>query len=44
VSQTIPITFTCALEARRETVYFLARLVHEHCERVGTRSARSARR
>ena len=32
-----PITFTCALEARRETVYFLARLVHEHCERVGTR-------
>jgi hypothetical protein len=23
--------------ARRETVYFLARLIHEHCVRVGTR-------
>jgi hypothetical protein len=32
-----PITFTCALEARRETVYFLAKLIHEHCERTGTR-------
>ena len=32
-----PITFTCALEARRETVYFLAKLIHEHCERLGTR-------
>jgi hypothetical protein len=32
-----PITFTCALEARRETVYFLAKLIHEHCERAGTR-------
>ena len=32
-----PITFTCALEARRETVYFLARLIHERCERLGTR-------
>jgi hypothetical protein len=32
-----PISFTCALEARRETVYFLAKLIHEHCERVGTR-------
>jgi hypothetical protein len=25
------------LEARRETLYFLARLIHEHCARVGTR-------
>jgi DDE superfamily endonuclease len=32
-----PITFTCALEARRETVYFLAKLIREHCEHVGTR-------
>jgi hypothetical protein len=32
-----PITFTCALEARRETVYFLAELIHEHRERTGTR-------
>jgi hypothetical protein len=32
-----PITFTCALEARHETVYFLAKLIHEHCERSGTR-------
>jgi hypothetical protein len=32
-----PITFACALEARRETVYFLAKLIHEHCERAGTR-------
>jgi len=32
-----PITFTCALEARHETVYFLAKLIHEHCERTGTR-------
>lgn len=32
-----PITYTCALETRRETVYFLARLIHEHCARLGTR-------
>jgi hypothetical protein len=32
-----PITFTCVLEARRETVYFLAKLICEHCERAGTR-------
>ena len=32
-----PITFTCALEARRETVYFLAKLIHEHGEQTGTR-------
>jgi hypothetical protein len=32
-----PITFTCALEARRETVYFLARLIHQHRALVGTR-------
>ena len=32
-----PITFTCALEARRETVYFLARLIHQRCAELGTR-------
>lgn len=32
-----PITFTCALEARRETVYFVARLIHTRCAQVGTR-------
>lgn len=32
-----PITFACTLEARRETIYFLARLVHERCARLGTR-------
>jgi len=32
-----PITFTCHLEARRETVYFLARLIHENRARLGTR-------
>lgn len=32
-----PITFTSTLEARRETVYFLARLIREHCTVVGTR-------
>jgi hypothetical protein len=32
-----PVTFTCALEAGHETVYFLARLIREHCERTGTR-------
>lgn len=32
-----PITFTCALETRRETVYFVARLIHERCAQVGTR-------
>lgn len=32
-----PVVFTCALEARRETVYFLARLIHRHCEQRGTR-------
>lgn len=32
-----PITFTCTLEARRETAYFLARLIHERCARLGTR-------
>lgn len=26
-----PISFTCALEARRETVYFLARLIQGRC-------------
>jgi hypothetical protein len=32
-----PVVFTCALEARRETVYFLAGLIHRHCEHLGTR-------
>jgi hypothetical protein len=32
-----PITFTCVLEAPRETVYFLAKLIHEHYGRAGTR-------
>jgi hypothetical protein len=32
-----PITYTSALEARRETVYFLAWLIHERCAQVGTR-------
>jgi hypothetical protein len=27
-----PITFTCRLEARRETVHFPANLIHEHRE------------
>jgi hypothetical protein len=35
-----PITFACTLEARRETVYFFARLVHERCARLGTRAPR----
>ena len=32
-----PITFSCVLEARRETVYSLAKLIHERRERAGTR-------
>jgi hypothetical protein len=32
-----PITFACALEARRETVYFVARLIQGRCASVGTR-------
>jgi hypothetical protein len=32
-----PVTFTCVLEGRRETVYFLAKLICEHCERAGAR-------
>jgi hypothetical protein len=32
-----PITYSCALEARRETVYFLARLIHGHCAHLRTR-------
>lgn len=27
-----PVVFACALDVRRETVYFLARIIHEHCE------------
>lgn len=37
-----PVTFTCALEARRETVDFLARLLHQRRRELGTRSGTRA--
>jgi hypothetical protein len=37
-----PISFSRALEARRETVCFPARLIHEHCEQAdGRRGTRA---
>jgi DDE superfamily endonuclease len=37
-----PVVFTCVLEARRETVDFLARLLHQRRRVVGTRSGTRA--
>jgi hypothetical protein len=37
-----PITFTCVLEARRETVYLLSRLLHQRRCQLGTRAGARA--